>query len=73
MTIARDPAVRELHYRYFRKGINDMSIFTHDDHVALMQQLPYVIGRYRQSCLLLCCSPALLLCCSAALLLLTIY
>ena len=45
MPPARDPLVRGVHYRRFRKGLLDMSIFTHDDEVALMQQLPYIIGR----------------------------
>jgi hypothetical protein len=45
MPVARDPWVRELHYRRFSKGVQEMSIFTHDDYVALIQQYPYVIGR----------------------------
>ena len=45
MPVARDPLVRTLHYRRFRNGLLDMSVFTHDDEVALMQQLPYIIGR----------------------------
>ena len=45
MPPARDPLVRGVHYRRFRNGLLDMSIFTHDDEVALMQQLPYIIGR----------------------------
>jgi hypothetical protein len=46
LPVARDPLVRGLHYRRFPKGLQDMSVFTHDDEVALCQQLPYVIGRY---------------------------
>ena len=45
MPVARDSWVRELHYRRFRKGVQGMSVFTHDDYVALIQQYPYVIGR----------------------------
>jgi hypothetical protein len=45
MPVARDPAGRELHYRRFSNGTREMSVFTHDDFVALLQQYPYVIGR----------------------------
>ena len=33
-----------MHYRVFRSGIMGFGKFTADDHVALIQQLPYVIG-----------------------------
>ena len=35
---------RCMHYRMFRSGITGFGKFTADDHVALIQQLPYVIG-----------------------------
>ena len=38
------PQNRVLHYRKFRNGIADMKVYTADDCMALLQQLPYVIG-----------------------------
>ena len=42
--MVRDPLTRNLHYRAFSTGISSMSVFTADDMVALVQQLPYVVG-----------------------------
>ena len=42
--VVRDPHVRGLHYRAFNSGIATMSVFTADDYIALLQQLPYVVG-----------------------------
>lgn len=40
----RDPQQRCLHTRQFNRGIANMSVFTADDMIALLQQLPYVVG-----------------------------
>ena len=42
--MVRDPEQRTMHYRRFPHGIEDMKVFTADDCVALLQQLPYVVG-----------------------------
>ena len=42
--MVRDPHVRGLHYRGFNSGVASMSVFTADDFIALLQQLPYVVG-----------------------------
>lgn len=42
--MVRDVLTRNLHYRAFSTGISSMSVFTADDMVALVQQLPYVVG-----------------------------
>ena len=42
--MVRDPLTRNLHYRAFSTGISSMSVFTADDMVALVQQLPFVVG-----------------------------
>ena len=42
--VVRDPLTRNLHYRSFSTGVTSMSVFTADDMVALVQQLPYVVG-----------------------------
>ena len=44
MEPVRDPNIRSLHYRKFNNGIADMSVFTADDCIALLQQLPYAVG-----------------------------
>lgn len=42
--VVRDAKQRCMHYRRFRNGIEKVGVFTADDHVALMQQMPFVIG-----------------------------
>ena len=42
--MVRDDMVRGIHYRKFSTGVASMSVFTADDMVALLQQLPYVVG-----------------------------
>ena len=42
--VVRDPEQRNMHYRQFNTGITSMSVFTGDDMIALLQQLPYVVG-----------------------------
>ena len=42
--MVHDPTQRMMHYRRFKSGIADMKVFTADDCIALLQQLPYVIG-----------------------------
>ena len=44
MEPVRDPHIRMMHYRKFANGIADMSVFTADDCIALLQQLPYAVG-----------------------------
>lgn len=40
----RDPAQRMMHTRQFNSGVSGMSVFTADDMIALLQQLPFVVG-----------------------------
>ena len=44
MPMVRDAKQRCMHYRRFRNGIEKVGVFTADDHVALMQQMPFVVG-----------------------------
>ena len=44
MPPVRDPQQRCLHTRQFNNGIANMSVFTADDMIALLQQLPYIVG-----------------------------
>jgi hypothetical protein len=44
MPKVRDVAQRNLTYRHFRKGIHTFGRWTGDDHIALLQQLPFVVG-----------------------------
>lgn len=46
---------RNLHYRPFATGISTMSVFTADDMIALLQQLPYVVGTGTGGAALLAC------------------
>lgn len=41
---ARDADVRLLHYRSFRYGVTNMSIFTADDMISILQQMQFVVG-----------------------------
>ena len=40
----RDPSQRMMHSRQFNSGVSRMSVFTADDMIALLQQLPFVVG-----------------------------
>ena len=40
----RDPQQRMMHTRQFNKGIANMSVYTADDMIALLQQMPFVVG-----------------------------
>jgi hypothetical protein len=40
----RDPVQRCMHYRTFKKGVTGWGKWTADDHIALLQQMPYVVG-----------------------------
>ena len=42
--MVRDPMTRNVHYRAFNTGISSMSVFTADDMISLLQQLPFVVG-----------------------------
>ena len=44
MPPVRDPQQRCLHTRQFNNGIANISVFTADDMMALLQHLPYVVG-----------------------------
>ena len=36
--------MRDMHWRKFVNGIAEMSVFTADDCIAILQQIPYVVG-----------------------------
>lgn len=40
----RDPSQRMMHTRQFNSGVSHMAVFTADDMIALLQQLPFVVG-----------------------------
>ena len=42
--MVRDAKQRCMHFRRFRNGLEKVGVFTADDHVALKQQMPFVVG-----------------------------
>ena len=40
----RDAEQRNMHYRRYRTGIHNMSVYTADDMEALLQQMHYAVG-----------------------------
>ena len=44
MPVVRDPGVRNMFFRKFNGGLRGWGKWTGDDHVAVIQQLPYCIG-----------------------------
>lgn len=44
LPVVKDTQERHMYYRTFRKGLTGWGKWTGDDHVALLQQMPYVVG-----------------------------